>query len=129
MDLRVRPAPPPLCSLRGVGRAGSAGRRGGRAPRVLPEAFAEQCRPFDFPPGRRPRACSPDLCIAVGHLATHLNTITDALSRLSAPEPSKFPEGLRGVPQVRWPSPETLFAIRPLTDGHAPQDADPDAAR
>ena len=55
----------------------------------------------------------------MGHLATHLNTVADTLSRLSAPEPSEFPEELRGVPQVRWPNPEMLFEIRPLMDGPA----------
>ena len=73
------------------------------------------------------RQARQDLCIAVGHLATHLKTIADALSRLSAPEPSRFPEELRGVPQVRWPSPEMLFEIRPLMDGHADRDAGSDA--
>ena len=53
-------APPSLCSLRGVGRAGSAGRRGGRAPRVLPEAFAEQGRPFDFPAGEEAPSVFPE---------------------------------------------------------------------
>ena len=63
------------------------------------------------------RQARQDLGIAVGHLATHLNTVADALSRLSAPDPSAFPDDLRGVPQVTWPGPETLFEILPLRTG------------
>ena len=55
-----------------------------------------------------------DLVIAVGHLASALNTIADALSRLTAPDASTFPSELLAVPQVVWPPAETLFHILPL---------------
>ena len=53
------------------------------------------------------------LTIAVGHLATELNTWADALSRLTAPEPSEVPAGLRKVPRLQWPSVDQLFRVLP----------------
>ena len=51
------------------------------------------------------------LTIAVGHLATHLNTWADALSRLTAPDPAQVPAELLDVPRRRWPAVDTLFKI------------------
>ena len=63
------------------------------------------------------------LTIAVGHLATKLNTWADALSRLSAPEPAEVPEELLALPRRAWPELDTLFRIRPLGDS-APEEED-----
>ena len=37
---------------------------------------------------------------SVGHIPTESNTVADALSRLSAPEPASFPDALRDVPEM-----------------------------
>ena len=62
------------------------------------------------------------LTIAVGHLATKLNTWADALSRLSSPDPAEVPQELRGLPQRSWPALSSLFRIRT----EEPLDHDPD---
>ena len=53
------------------------------------------------------------LSIAVGHLASELNTWADSLSRLSAPSPSTIPKELLEVPRATWPRTDELFRIRP----------------
>ena len=63
------------------------------------------------------------LTIAVGHIATKLNTWADALSRLSAPEPAEVPAELATLPRRTWPNLETLFRVRPLC-GEAPGTGD-----
>ena len=49
--------------------------------------------------------------VAVGHLASKLNSLADALSRLTAPSPAEWPEELQGVLRRDWPSQQELFLI------------------
>ena len=53
------------------------------------------------------------LTIAVGHLASELNTWADTLSRLSAPGAAEIPPELLSVPRKAWPGTADLFRICP----------------
>ena len=51
------------------------------------------------------------LTVAVGHLASQLNTWADSLSRLHAPDPAQVPAELRDLPRRSWPRVTDLFRI------------------
>ena len=53
------------------------------------------------------------LVIAVGHLPTKHTVLADALSRLSSPDPPRFPSQLRGLPCRAMPCLGDLFRIEP----------------
>ena len=49
--------------------------------------------------------------VRVGHFPAEVNTVADALSRLSAPDPSRFPAELIKSSCVDVPAPDEAFSL------------------